>query len=209
MNDLEDLFLNGQLNANKLSERINFFNQEDKYNEAKQLIEDIVIYIKAQIDLWNKWNQMLYKSPYLDKKYDYLKMAANTRETISNFKKSLKYMEDWQRKISLDHLKADKINIPDKNIFETGMERFITFLENKSKIDEAQKSTSNVGSYKIKINEKKNYTKKEAAKILGLKSTRRVDQIMEKLGIEFEKEKRGRENLISGKNLKKIKKSRE
>lgn len=199
MDDFKEFFVNGQLNKKAIILVIRGFTQPDRADKIKVLFNELSAFIKKQIDIWTDWSQKLSENPYNDEKYGFLKKAANPRETIANYQGSLKELALLQGKLTrpLAHAK--------KSIEE----RLLDLLELKDKGEEARKAGTGYGTYKIKINEKKKYTKIEAAEVLGFKSKRRVEQIVIALGIPYEKEKRGREKLLSGLNLKKIKKSRE
>lgn len=199
MDDFREFFLNGQLSKKAIISKIRGFVQPDRADKINNLFNELSDFIKKQIDIWTNWDQKLSENPYNDEKYGFLKKAANPRETISNYRESQRELEVLQKKMT-------RPVAPAKKSIE---ERLLDLLELKGKGEDARKVGTGYGTYKIKINEKKRYTKEEAAEVLGLKSKRRVEQIVIALGIPYEKEKRGREKLLSGLNLKKIKKSRE
>lgn len=208
MDNFNRLFLNGEINKKKVSEKILLLNKSASRKEKiTDFLTRLIDYTKDQIELWESWSKMLLQDNFNDAKLDYLKAAANPQETAANYIDSLDYLTT-QLSMDLDIVSASDSS-PRHAGSENGIERLASILENKLKSNEAERRKTNLGTYKIKINEKKKYTKKEARDILGLKSVRRVEQIMEELELEYEKEKRGREKLISGKNLKIIKKSRE
>lgn len=209
MDNFKRLFFNGVINKKKVSEKIHLLTKSaSRKSKINDYLTELINYSKSQVELWNDWSKMLLQDNFNDDKLDHLKTAANPQETAANFQDSLDYLTTLLS-VDLDLVSSVTNSSSKHDGSENGIERLASILESKLKSNESDKSRTNLGTYKIKINEKKKYTKKEARDILGLRSIRRVEQLMEELQLEYEKEKRGREKLISGINLKKIKKSRE
>lgn len=210
MNDLEERILSGKISAKEFLEQIGFFKQDHKYKELEKLIQGIITSTKVKIFLASEGsnrNCPLRRSIQLDKENFYFNNNNIKFDTISRDKEALKHFENLQKTIYLDRLKEIKKNDLEKDSTETKYDKLLTLFENLIKTVADRKTTSNFGRKKIKINESKNYTKKEAAEIFGL-SIRRTEQIIDESGLKYEIKRRGREKVISGKNLKEIIKKR-
>lgn len=111
MNDFDDLFVNGQLNVNLLSEELlDFFNQEDEYRQIKRFIKDLIHYTKAQLKHWIYMDRVYYLPLNSNEKGGCLSNAAEQEENISNYENSLKYIEDLLNPDILFRLSKEELN---------------------------------------------------------------------------------------------------